>query len=79
MPIECIDPHSLGPRGGLVKFTIRARSCEAKDRISILFIDQMELNIPHLCTLPMNRLTYIRVAPMSKFVGTSLFILVCLS
>ena len=66
--VKCIGPHSLGPIGRLVKFTIFARVCHVEDRISILFIGQMEFNIPQLRTLPIKRSTCIRVAAMSKFV-----------
>ena len=41
MLFKHIGPHSLGPIGGLVKFTICARICHVEDRMSILFIGQM--------------------------------------
>ena len=65
--VKCIGPHSLGPIGRLVKFTTCARVCHVEDRMSILFIGQMEFNIPQLRTLPIKRSTCIRVAAMSKF------------
>ena len=70
--VKCIGPHSLGPIGRLVKFTICATVCHVEDRMSILFIGQMEFNIPQLHTLPVKRSTCIRVAAMSKFVAMSL-------
>ena len=46
-----ISPHYLGPTGGLVKFTICAKVCHVEDRISILFIIQMEFNTPQVMHL----------------------------
>ena len=46
MLVKYIVPNSLGPIGGLVKFTICAKVCHAEDRLSILFIGQMKFNIP---------------------------------
>ena len=40
--------------------------------MSILFIRQMEFDIPQLRTLPVKRSTSIRVAAMSKLAATSL-------
>ena len=72
MLIKCVGPHSLGPVGRLVKFKICARVYHVEDRMSILFIRQMEFDIPQLRTLPVKRSTSIRVAAMSKFAATSL-------
>ena len=41
MLTKYIGPHSLGPIGGLGKFTICARVCHVKNRMSVLFIGQM--------------------------------------
>ena len=74
-PIEytqIILVKSLGPIGRLVKFTICARVCHVEDRMSILFIGQMEFNIPQLRTLPIKRSTCIQVAAISNFVAVSL-------
>ena len=72
MFIKRRGPHSLGPIGRLVKFTICARVCYVEDRMSILFIGQMEFDILQLRTLPIKRLACIPVAAMSKFAATSL-------
>ena len=69
--VKYIDPHSVGPIGRLVKFTICARVCHVEDRMSILFIGQMEFNIPQLRTLPIKRSTCIQVAAMTTFVAVS--------
>ena len=70
--VKCIGPHSLGPIGRLVKFTICATVCHVEDRMSILFIGQIDFNILQLRTLPIKRSTCIRVAALSKFVAISL-------
>ena len=46
MLVTYIGPHFLGTISGLVKFTICTRVYHVEDRMSILFIDQMKLNIP---------------------------------
>ena len=70
--VKCIGPHSLGPIGRLVKFAICARVFQVEDRMSILFICQMEFDIPQSRTLPIKRSRCIRVAAMSKFVAMTL-------
>ena len=72
MLIKCIGPHTLAPIGRLVKFTICERVCHVEDRMSNLFIGQMEFDIPQLRSLPTKRSTCIPVAAMSKFAATSL-------
>ena len=65
--VKCIGPHSLGPVGRLVKFTICVRVYHVEDRVLILFIGRMEFNILQLRSHPIKRSTCIRVAAMSKF------------
>ena len=57
--------------GGLVKLTMCAKVCHVDERMSILLIGQTEFKIPHSRTRPINRLTWMRVAAISKLVATS--------
>ena len=69
MFIKYIGPYFLG---ALVKLTTCARVYHVADRISVLFIGQIEFNISESRTLPIKRSACIQVSAISKFVATSL-------